>query len=97
MTLNELFARFDKLAAVSGGAEGTLGRPGALLTCLCPSGEPLPAHQDPGGLLLLCVRAARGARGPRSLLCGDGCRHDRGHLVSGAEPGAVPVPSATSA
>lgn len=25
MTLNELFARFDKLAAVSGGAEGVWG------------------------------------------------------------------------
>lgn len=73
-----------------------MGGPGVLLICSCPPGEPLPAHQDPGGLLLLRVGAAGGARGPRSLLCGDGRGHDRGHLVSGAELGAEPIPSATT-
>lgn len=65
------------------------GGPKAPLTCPSPSppGEPLPPHQDPGGLLLLRVRAAGGTRGPRALLRGDGGRHDRGHLVSGAEHG----------
>lgn len=46
------------------------------------TGKPLPADQDPGGLLLLCVRAAGGQGRPRPLLCGDGPGHDRGHLVS---------------
>lgn len=47
-----------------------------------PTGKPLSADQDPGRLLLLCVRAARGQGRPRPLLRGDGAGHDRGHLVS---------------
>lgn len=46
-----------------------------------PTGKPLSADQDPGRLLLLCVRAARGQGRPRLLLRGDGAGHDRGHLV----------------
>lgn len=50
------------------------------------TGEPLPEDQDPGRLLLLRVRAARGQSRPRPLLRGDGAGHDRGHFVSCTPP-----------
>lgn len=109
MTLNELFARFDKLAAVrvlglggradcgeslaslvaawgcggrvcsEGGVPGSPGGQGSKgdspLT-LSPLGKSLPEDQDLRGLLLLCVRVARGPGRPCPLLCGDGSGHD---------------------
>ena len=46
------------------------------------SGESLPAHQDPGRLLLLRVRAPRPHLRPRQERSRDGARHDRRHRVS---------------
>lgn len=147
--LNELFARFDKLAAVSAPTQGTgdtldgpclvahvaknragkgvgarrasgepgrewknrmicvprgHGRPqhgsrmeqtrprrgmgavrwpeGAHFVSPPPSPEiPPAAHQDPGRLLLLHLRAARLPGGPRRLLHHDGAGHGGGHFV----------------
>lgn len=114
MTLNELFARFDKLASVRrtyspfSAKAKALFRGTALkafsanlfyyflvfafrshwLSCLSlfsfrfHSGKPLSTYQDFGGLLLLRVWTAWTPSRPCPLLCGDGRRHDRGHLVS---------------
>lgn len=43
-----------------------------ILCCAFPKGEPLSPHQDPWGLLLLCVRPHPAQDRPRPLLCGDG-------------------------
>ena len=46
------------------------------------TGEPLSPYQDPGGLLLLCERAARVTARPCQVLCRNGPRHDRCYCVS---------------
>lgn len=46
------------------------------------AGQPLLEDQDPGRLLLLCVRAARAEVGPCTLRRGDGVGYDRRHSVS---------------
>lgn len=52
--LNELFARFDKLAAVSPPTPTQLSRGGAtLVACACPSQAPT----DPSRLAFLCLLA----------------------------------------
>ena len=56
--------------------------PSVSLTCRLPKGEPLPAHQDPRGLLLLRVRPDPAQERPRPLLRGDGPGHDRHYHVS---------------
>ena len=43
----------------------------------------VPENQDPGGLLLLRLRPARGVPGPRQERRGDGAGHDRRHHVGG--------------
>ena len=45
-------------------------------------GQQLPAHQDPGRLLLLRLGAARAEPRPRQELRRDGTGHDRRDLVS---------------
>lgn len=76
-------------AACGDGAEGVCSKGGALgrsggqeeskgnsPTTPFPLGKSLPEDQDLRGLLLLCVRAARGPGRPCPLLCGDGGGHD---------------------
>ena len=57
-----------------------------------PAGEPLPADQAAGRLLLLRVRAATCQGRPRALLCRDGAAHDQGDTVCAAENRGTVIP-----
>lgn len=87
--------RAGALGSVLMASTGAWGAPN---TALSPEGEPLPPHQDPGGLLLLRVRPHPAQGRPRALLRGDGPGHDRHHHVSVRRPRprgpqAPPVPA----
>lgn len=75
--------RAGALGSVLMACTGACGAPN---TALSPEGEPLPPHQDPGGLLLLRVRPHPAQGRPRALLRGDGPGHDRHHHVSVRRP-----------
>lgn len=85
--LNKLFGRFDDIAKVM---EKNQPKPQARnpfppgLTVFLPlvfAEKRVSAHQDPGGLLLLCVWTAGPHPQPRQELCSDGAGHVHCHQV----------------
>jgi len=78
--LNDLFANFDKLAAVSVPASYVVSLSTVItIRFRCPSriGKPLSSDQTVGRLLLLRVGTTADQTGPRGVLRGNGIAHDR--------------------